>query len=190
MKLRLLREEKDREYRKREKEAALRRKQMDEKLFTDRGAQVDEMKRQRERQLLEEKEIHRQVLERLQEEEEKERIVIEREKGKKYDYRKGKFMSHFLIPSTQKFSFYFSWNTEILKQINEKSAKSKEMKQQIRNEFNLDQQKEEMRKKNLELVINEKIKAMRRANIPENMIKDVERQIKAGENVKFRAMIK
>lgn len=193
MKLRLLREEKDREYRKREKEAAVRRKRMEQQLFTDRGAQVDEMKRQREQQTVEEEQLHKQTVAKLREEEEKTRAEAERLKGLKLKYRHGMMISSFSFDGSQTYCryrvFILSFS-EILKQINEKSTVTKEKKQQMMNELHLDKQKEEIRKKALELVIDHKINAMRQANIPENMVRDVERQIKAEETIKFRANVK
>lgn len=74
---------------------------------------------------------------------------------------------------------------EIIKQIDENITKKKEKKLQIITESNVEKEKEDVRKKHLEIVIADKINAMRRANIPENLVKDVERQINLNETVKL-----
>lgn len=93
IKLRLIREEKDRQYRQREKEAALKRKENERKLLTARGAQVDEAKRVRELQNAEDEQEHKKSVEKLKQEEAKERMQQERLHRMKEAYRKGNLMS-------------------------------------------------------------------------------------------------
>lgn len=71
----------------------------------------------------------------------------------------------------------------------EKLIKSKESRSNMMQESNLEREKEELRKKTLETIIKNKINDMRHANIPENLIKDVERQISLSETVKFTSQI-
>lgn len=56
-------------------------------------------------------------------------------------------------------------------------------------ESTLEKEKEELRKKSLEVIIKNKIKELHHANIPDNLIKDVERQISLNETVKFTSQI-
>lgn len=88
--LRLIREEKDRLYRQKEKEAALKRKEMERKILTAREAQLEEMKRHKEIQTAQEREEHQKLSEKLKVEEEKEQREKEQLHQMKETYRKGK----------------------------------------------------------------------------------------------------
>lgn len=106
MKLRLIREEKDRQYRQREKDAAIKKKQMDQKLLTAREAQLVEMQRVRAIQIAQEEEEHKRAVAKLKQAEEKERRENERLHKTKEKYRKGNHIfcnensTHILLDET------------------------------------------------------------------------------------------
>lgn len=108
IKLRLIREEKDRQYRQREKEAALKKKEIERKILTARGAQVDEAKRVRELQNAEEEEEYKKCVEKLKWEAEKERMEQERLHRTKEAYRKGMSISFHL--NTKIFNAFYCFN--------------------------------------------------------------------------------
>lgn len=195
MKLRLIREEKDRQYRQREKEAALKKKQMDQKLLTAREAQLVEMQRVRAIQIAQEEEEHKRALAKLEQAVEKERRENERLHQMKERYRKGSYICICNKNSTQKKRILKrGWKLiknpiisflEIINQIDEKVIKKKEQKALATAQEAIDKQKEEIRRKNIEKLLVAKVNSMRHSNIPEKFVKDVERQIKFTENAKF-----
>lgn len=186
--LRLIREEKDRLYRQKEKEAAQKRKEMERKILTAREAQLEEMKRHKEIQTAQEREDHKKLSEKLKVEEKKEQREKEQLHQMKETYRNG--ILCIKIQTTIDFHLYpFFFHSEIIKQINEKSLKLKEKRTIMLQESTLEKEKEEHRKKSLEAIIRNKIKELHHANIPDNLIKDVERQISLNETVKFTSQI-
>lgn len=98
--LRLIREEKDRQFRQKEKEAAHKRKEMERKILTAREAQLEEMKRQKEFQAAQEKEEYEQFFDRFKKEEEKEQKEKKQLHQMKGVYRKGNFLFLMLPDST------------------------------------------------------------------------------------------
>lgn len=71
-KLRKLQEEKEREFREKEKQSAIKRNQLEKQVIEARQAQIDEMKRQRAMQLSRDETEHKQITEKLRQAEEKE----------------------------------------------------------------------------------------------------------------------
>lgn len=93
--------------------------------------------------------------------------------------------THILLDEPTNKNPISSLYSEIINQIDEKVIKKKEQKAMAIAQEAIDKQKEEMRRKNIEKLLVAKVNSMRHSNIPEKFVKDVERQIKFTENVKF-----
>lgn len=70
------------------------------------------------------------------------------------------------------------YRQEIFRQVNEKERERGEMQRRAKNEYLAWQEKEKLREKNIQSVIQMKLEAMRNAHMPEKFIKDVEKQLK------------
>lgn len=66
---------------------------------------------------------------------------------------------------------------EIISQIEQKEQNKRELRLRVKTETNLEQESEKLRQQNIKNVIAAKVKAMREANIPEQFVRNVERQL-------------
>lgn len=76
----------------------------------------------------------------------------------------------------------FFLSTEIINQIQQKVEVRKTSKMQSFQEYDEQRKKEEARQDNVRKAIATKVAAMRESNIPEHIIRDVERQLSLCQN--------
>lgn len=177
--LRRIQEQKDREFRMKAMEAAVKRKEMEMQMLEARAVQIEETKRMK---------AERDEIEILERQEQLKKVNEEKEKQKcdkanmhqlREKYRQGSQLYLFVMALVNcNFQFNFFFCIEIVTQIQQKvqTRKTKQMRSVQELE---EQRKQELdRKENIRKVIASKVEEMRESKIPEHIIRDVERQLK------------
>lgn len=155
-KLQRSQEEKEREFRRKAKADALKRKTLLKELHDARSFQLQEIRRKREMEVEEEREALNTLMEKMRSEEmeemrNKERFRVEQEKHKNY----------------------------IENQIKQKQLKKHLEEEKARVEYARNQEKEKERIANIESIINTKLVEMQEAQMPSEDIQDIQRKIKS-----------
>uniref|UniRef100_A0A1B0FB63 Cilia- and flagella-associated protein 45 n=1 Tax=Glossina morsitans morsitans TaxID=37546 RepID=A0A1B0FB63_GLOMM len=148
------RENLEREYRQKEKQAALKKKQIEKELSDAREHQMQETKHRQALQVVRAEQDFNVLVERLKKEEEEDRkLNIERQR-KRNCYR-----------------------MDIIRQMGDKEMERRRLLDLERSEASDWRERERQRDANIKAVINAKLAAMRDACLPEKYIKDVEMQL-------------
>ncbi|XP_035779334.1 cilia- and flagella-associated protein 45-like isoform X2 [Anopheles albimanus] len=148
----------EREFRRREKEAAIKKKELEQQLAVARAAQLEAVKTERAMQLARDELEHKKTIEKLKEEEAKEMNQKRKQLKLREKYRE-----------------------EIIQQMNLKDQERREKERIARNEQAALLESERKRDKNIKTIIANKIKMMKESQVPERFIKDVERQLNLGK---------
>lgn len=156
MSMRRAQEEKEREFRRKQKEAAQLKQQRAEEMERARVAQMEEIKKQRALNIVREEIDFRGVVDQLNRAADQERALAER-----------------------KFAVREKYRADVMQQI-----KDKEMERRRQEQLALQQHAQQLeadreRDRNIQTVISAKIGSLRRNNIPDRVIKEVERNLDA-----------
>ncbi|GAB0087715.1 hypothetical protein DMENIID0001_020540 [Sergentomyia squamirostris] len=146
---------KEREFRNREKEAVIKRKEAERIILEARRQQQEEAERIRARKVEKERDDHKRALVKLQTEEEREKSLDKSRQAEREKYRR-----------------------EIVEQMKEREVLRQKLRIQAREELEALREADRSRDHNIRHVISSKIQQMRSSKIPEKFIKDVERQLK------------
>ncbi|XP_017042242.1 cilia- and flagella-associated protein 45 [Drosophila ficusphila] len=146
----------EREYRQREKEAAIARREAERDLLEARAQQAQEMKHRLALEIAHAGEEFAKVMERMREEEEREKAVDRQRDAQRQAYRQ-----------------------DLRQQMSDKQAERRRLAEQeaARVRKWLDQEKQ--RDANIQAVISAKIAAMRENCLPEKYLREVEKQLKS-----------
>lgn len=145
----------EREYRKKEKESALKRKKLEEEILKARQRQIHEQKEKKAIQMSKNEKDFQKAVE-----------ILEKEESKQKDKERMQFQSR------------EKYREEIMKQVKQRQHERQEIEIQLRKEFLARKAKEIERENNIRAVIQSKLNTMREANLPEKYIKEVEKQLK------------
>uniref|UniRef100_A0A182NR23 Cilia- and flagella-associated protein 45 n=1 Tax=Anopheles dirus TaxID=7168 RepID=A0A182NR23_9DIPT len=148
----------EREFRRREKEAAIKKKELEQQLAVARAAQLEAVKTERAMQLARDELEHKKAIEKLKVEEAKEMDQKRKQLKLRERYRE-----------------------EIIQQMNLKDQERREKERIARNEQQALFEAAKKRDKNIKTIISNKIKMMKESQVPERFIKDVERQLNLGK---------
>ncbi|XP_055596911.1 cilia- and flagella-associated protein 45 [Uranotaenia lowii] len=154
MDLRRGQEHVEREFRKREKDAVIRKREIEQQIAVARAAQLEAVKTERALQIARDEMDHRRAVERFQQEEKKE-----------IDHRQK------LLQLRSKY------RREIINQINQKEEERRDKERCAKKEHTSTQDESRKREMNIKSIISNKIKLMQENGVPERFIKDVERQL-------------
>ncbi|XP_055712159.1 trichohyalin-like [Phlebotomus papatasi] len=146
---------KEREFRQREKQAVIRRKEAEQAILEARHRQQEEVRRLKMQEIEKERADYAKVLEKLHAEEEREKSLDKQRHVERAKYRQ-----------------------EIIEQMKERECLRQKLRNQARDELNALREAEKSRELNIQQVISSKIQQMRSSKIPEKFIRDVERQLK------------
>ncbi|KAI9581478.1 cilia- and flagella-associated protein 45 [Glossina fuscipes] len=161
------REHLEREYRQKEKEAAMKKRQIEKELSDAREHQLQETKHRQALQIARAEQDFNVLVERLKKEEEEDRkLDIERQR-KRNCYR-----------------------TDIIRQMGDKEMERRRLLDLERSEASAWRERERQRDANIKAVINAKLAAMRDACLPEKYIKDVETQLQRITNTQRQKLTK
>ncbi|CAO1403379.1 unnamed protein product [Diamesa serratosioi] len=155
------REQVEREFRKREKEAAIKKREMGIAVSEARAVQLEEVKRQRAIQIQRDEADFKTFVDKLKIEKDREEQRKRLRHVNKYKYR-----------------------DEIISQMTQKQLNKREMEEKAKRERIAVAKAEIQREQNIKSVIRNKIEDMKRNNIAEKFIKDVERQLHLNLSVK------
>uniref|UniRef100_A0A1A9VP92 Cilia- and flagella-associated protein 45 n=1 Tax=Glossina austeni TaxID=7395 RepID=A0A1A9VP92_GLOAU len=148
------RENLEREYRQKEKQAAIKKIQLEKELSDAREHQMQETKHRQALQVARAEEDFNILVERLKkEEEEDQKINLERQRKRK------------------------CYRMDIIRQMSDKEMERRRLLDMERSEASDWRERERQRDANIKAVINAKLAAMRDACLPEKYIKDVEMQL-------------
>lgn len=145
----------EREYRKKEKETALKRKKLEEDILNARQRQIQEQKEKKAIQMALNEQDFKKTVE-----------ILEKEEFKQKDKDKLQMQCR------------EKYREEIIKQVKQRQHERQEIEMQLRKEFLARKAKEIERENNIRAVIQSKLNTMREANLPEKYIKEVEKQLK------------
>ncbi|CAO1404069.1 unnamed protein product [Diamesa tonsa] len=155
------REQVEREFRKREKEAAIKKREMGIAVSKARAVQLEEVKRQRAIQIQRDEADFKTFVDKLKVEKDREEQRKKMRHVNKYQYR-----------------------DEIISQMTQKQLNKRELEEKAKRERIAVVEAEKQREQNIKSVIRNKIEDMKRNNIAEKFIKDVERQLHLNLSVK------
>lgn len=144
----------EREFRRREKEAAIRKRELEQQIAIARAAQLEAMKTERAMQIARDELDHKKSVEKLKLEEQKE----SEHKQKLLQLRE-------------------NYRAEIICQINQKEQERSEIDRCSKKEYAAIQEAIKKREINIKSTIANKIKMMKESKVPDRFIKDVERQL-------------
>lgn len=183
MTMRRMQEEKERAFRKKEYEAAMMKKKRMTELEMARVNQLEEIKRQRALNMVREEVDFRSTVDLLKQAAEKERLEQQKKLINRDKYRSGNskcvFLNNYCFYNL---NFLYSF-TDIMEQIKEKELLRRENKTVELKDCAKYLEKEEQRKRDIKAIIDAKIDSMRRARVPDKIIKDVERQLMGSEKL-------
>ncbi|XP_058448068.1 cilia- and flagella-associated protein 45 [Malaya genurostris] len=146
----------ERQFRSREKEAARKKRALEQQIAAARAAQLEAVKTERAMQIARDELDHKKVVEKLKQQEQK-----ELESKRKLAHLREKY------------------RTEIIRQINLKEQDCRETELRSKKEHAAMQEAAKKREMAIKSTIANKIKMMKEMNVPDRFIKDVERQLKA-----------
>uniref|UniRef100_A0A1B0GD06 Cilia- and flagella-associated protein 45 n=1 Tax=Glossina morsitans morsitans TaxID=37546 RepID=A0A1B0GD06_GLOMM len=161
------REHLEREYRQKEKEAAMKKRQIEKELSDAREHQLQETKHRQALQIARAEQDFNVLVERLKKEEEEDRKLDLERQRKRNCYR-----------------------TDIIRQMGDKEMERRRLLDLERNEASAWRERERQRDANIKAVINAKLAAMRDACLPEKYIKDVEMQLQRITNRRHQNLAK
>ncbi|XP_055627079.1 cilia- and flagella-associated protein 45 isoform X1 [Toxorhynchites rutilus septentrionalis] len=156
MDLRRGQEHVEREFRKREKDAVIKKRELEKQIANARAAQLEAVKTERAMQIARDEMDHRKAVEQLKHEEQKETDNV-----------------HKLLQLREKY------REEIIRQINQKEQERREKERCLKKEHSMMQDLTKKREMNIKSTIANKIKIMKESKVPERFIKDVERQLES-----------
>ncbi|XP_053669728.1 cilia- and flagella-associated protein 45 [Anopheles nili] len=148
----------EREFRRREKETAIKKKELEQQLAVARAAQLEAVKTERAMQLARDELEHQKTVHKLKEDEVKEMEQKRKQLKLREKYRE-----------------------EIIQQMNLKEQERREKERIARLEQQNLKEEAKKRDKNIKIIIANKIKLMKESHVPERFIKDVERQLNLGK---------
>lgn len=144
----------EREYRRKEREAAVRKKQIEKDLAEARDRQMQETKHRQALQIARAEQDFNTLIERLKQEEAKDRKAQQERERKRAMYR-----------------------LDIVRQMGDNEMQRRRLKELEKSQAEAWRESERLRDANIRAVINAKLAAMRDACLPEKYIKDVEKQL-------------
>lgn len=153
----------EREYRRREKEAAIAKREVERDLLESRAQQAQEMKQRLALEIAHAEEEFAKVMDRMREEEEKQKALDRQRDSERQVYRQ-----------------------DLRQQINDKQAERRRLSELEAERVQkwLDQEKQ--RDSNIRQVIGAKIAAMRENCLPEKYLREVEKQLKGIQGTRNR----
>ncbi|XP_029728994.2 cilia- and flagella-associated protein 45 [Aedes albopictus] len=154
MDLRRGQEHVEREFRRREKEAAIRKRELEQQIAIARAAQLEAVKTERAMQIARDELDHKKAVEKLKQEETKETETRKKQLRLRENYRE-----------------------EIIQQINLKEQERRELERCSKKEHAAMQEATKKRELAIKSTISNKIKMMKESRVPDRFIKDVERQL-------------
>lgn len=160
MSMRRAQEEKEREFRRKQKEAAQLKLQRAEEMERARVAQMDEIKKQRALNIVREEIDFRGVVDQLNQAAERERELAERKYAAREKYR-----------------------ADVMQQIKDKEVARRRQEQVELQHYAQQMEAEKQRERNIQTVISAKIGTLRRNNIPDRVIKEVQRNLEASKKL-------
>ncbi|XP_001661656.2 cilia- and flagella-associated protein 45 [Aedes aegypti] len=154
MDLRRGQEHVEREFRRREKEAAIRKRELEQQIAVARAAQLEAVKTERAMQIARDELDHKKAVEKLKQDETKETEGRKKQLRLRENYR-----------------------DEIIQQINLKEQERRELERCSKKEHAAMQEAMKNREMAIKSTISNKIKMMKESKVPDRFIKDVERQL-------------
>ncbi|KAH8276125.1 hypothetical protein KR026_000929 [Drosophila bipectinata] len=153
----------EREYRRREKEAAIAKREVEQDLLESRAQQAQEMKQRLALEIAHAEEEFAKVMDRMRQEEEKQKAMDRQRDSQRQIYRQ-----------------------DLRQQINDKQAERRRLSELEAERVQkwLDQEKQ--RDSNIRQVIGAKIAAMRENCLPEKYLREVEKQLKGIQGARNR----
>lgn len=156
MDLRRGQEHVEREFRKREKDAVIKKRELEKQIAKARAAQLEAVKTERAMQIARDEMDHKKAIEKFKLEEMKE------------------------VDNAQKLlQLREKYREEIIRQINQKEQERREEERCLKKEHSMMQDLTKKRERNIKCTIANKIKMMKESEVPERFIKDVERQLES-----------
>ncbi|XP_013113061.1 uncharacterized protein LOC106091169 [Stomoxys calcitrans] len=144
----------EREYRRKEREAVVRKKQIEKDLAEARQRQMQETKRRQALQIARAEQDFNVLIDRLKQEEAKDRKAQQERERRREKYR-----------------------LDIINQMGDNEMQRRRLKELEKSQASAWRESERQRDANIRAVINAKLMAMRDACLPEKYIKDVEKQL-------------
>ncbi|XP_065082511.1 cilia- and flagella-associated protein 45-like [Ochlerotatus camptorhynchus] len=154
MDLRRGQEHVEREFRRREKEAVIRKRELEQQIAVARAAQLEAVKTERAMQIARDELDHKKAVEKFKQEEQKESETRKKHLRLRENYRE-----------------------EIIQQINQKEQERRELERCSIKEHTAMQEAIKKREMAVKSTISNKIKMMKESKVPDRFIKDVERQL-------------
>lgn len=180
MTMRRMQEQKEREFRQKERDAVIKKKEIELDVSRSRQMQMVEMKRIRDKQSAAERADYDRTINEFKEAKKKELENKRQLTELKEKYRIGKQWQATRAPSFLYLLFVFvilPFNLDILTQIDQKKFSKQENQKRIKNESTVQEEQEKVRQANIRNVIAGKLDAMRATKIPEDIVRNVERQL-------------